>query len=91
MNGNTGDSAVTMGRIGWQDALARQSVGGAAAAAVLEGTLLAPLQRDLLARTWLPERYDCQGRDAHNPYYFVSLRTRPEGAPPPSITPEKRA
>lgn len=70
VNGNTGDSAVSMGRIGWQDALARQAVGGAAAAALFEGVLLAPLQRDLLARTWLPERFDCQGRDAHNAYYF---------------------
>jgi hypothetical protein len=70
VNGNVGDSAVTMGRIGWQDALARQAVGGAEAAALFEGVLLAPLQRDLLARTWLPERFDCEGRDAHNPYYF---------------------
>jgi len=70
VNGNVGDSAVTMGRIGWQDALARQAVGGAAAAALFEGVLLAPLQRDLLARTWLPERFDCEGKDAHNPFYF---------------------
>lgn len=70
VNGNIGDSSVTMGRIGWQDALARQAVGGPAAAALFENVLLAPLQRDLLARTWLPERFDCAGRDAHNAYYF---------------------
>jgi len=75
VNGNTGDSAVTMGRIGWQDALARQAVGTPQAAAVFESVLLAPLQLDLLARTWLPERYDCKGKDAHNAYYFEYAST----------------
>ena len=70
VNGNTGDSAVTMGRIGWQDALARQAMGDASAASVFESALLAPLQHDLLARTWLPERFDCKGNDAHNAFYF---------------------
>lgn len=75
VNGNTGDSAVTMGRIGWQDALARQAVGTPEAAAVFESVLLAPLQLDLLARTWLPERYTCQGKDAHNAFYFEYAST----------------
>ena len=70
VGGNTGDSAVAMGRIGWQDALARQAVGDAAAAATFSDVLLAPLQRDLLRRTWLPERFNCDGTDAHNSYYF---------------------
>lgn len=70
VGGNTGDSEVAMGRIGWQDSLARKAVGDAEAAAVFEGTLLSPLQHDLLARTWLPERFDCKGADAHNSYYF---------------------
>jgi hypothetical protein len=70
VNGNTGDSAVSMGRIAWQDALARQAVGDAAAAATFSNVLLAPLQRDLLRRTWLPERFNCDGSDAHNAFYF---------------------
>ena len=55
VNGNDGDSSVAMGRIGWQDALARLAVGTPEASAVFEGALLAPLQADLLRRTWLPE------------------------------------
>jgi len=59
VGGNTGDSAVAMGRIGWQDALARQAVGDAAAQDVFTNVLLGPLQRDALSRTWLPERFNC--------------------------------
>jgi len=70
VNGNDGDSSVTMGRIAWQDALARQAVGGAAAAAAFEALILGPLQADVLARTWLPERFTCDGKDTHNEYYF---------------------
>ena len=68
--GNTGDSAVAMGRIGWQDAMARHAVGDAAAISMFNDVILAPLQRDLLRRTWLPERFNCDGTDAHNEYYF---------------------
>lgn len=57
VGGNTGDSTVTMGRIGWQDAMARHAVGDAAAAAFFTNTILGPLQSDLMRRTWLPERY----------------------------------
>jgi hypothetical protein len=70
VNGNVGDSAISMGRIAWQDALARQAVGTPQAAQVFDSQILGPLQRDLLARTWLPERFDCTGKDAHNAYYF---------------------
>jgi hypothetical protein len=70
VNGNDGDSSVAMGRIAWQDALARQAVGGAAAAAVFEDRILGPLQADVLARTWLPERFTCDGKDTHNEFYF---------------------
>jgi hypothetical protein len=70
VGGNTGDSAVAMGRIGWQDAMARHAVGDAAAVATFSNVLLAPLQRDLLRRTWLPERFNCDGTDAHNAFYF---------------------
>ena len=64
--GNTGDSAVTMGRIGWADAYARVAVRDAN---TFQETLLAPLQRDLLANTWLTERYDCAGHATRAPYY----------------------
>ena len=70
VNGNDGDSSVAMGRIAWQDGLARQAVGGAAAAAAFETLVLGPLQADVLARTWLPERFTCAGADTHNNYYF---------------------
>jgi hypothetical protein len=70
VNGNTGDSAVSMGRIAWQDALARKAVGDAAAVVAFNTLILGPLQADLLRRTWLPERFDCSGNDAHNAYYF---------------------
>jgi hypothetical protein len=64
--GNTGDSAVAMGRIGWADAYARVAVRDAG---TFQHTLLEPLQRDLLERTWLTERYDCQGNPTRAPYY----------------------
>lgn len=70
VGGNTGDSAVSMGRIAWQDALARQAVGDSHAAEVFESLILAPLQADLLRRTWLPERYTCEGTDTHSSWYF---------------------
>jgi len=70
VGGNTGDSAVAMGRIGWQDSLARLAIGDDESAEFFESTLLAPLQHDLLRRTWLPERFDCKGNDAHNAFYF---------------------
>ena len=76
VNCNTGDSAVSMGRIGWQDAWARKTVGTRAAALVFEQVLLGPLQADLLRRTWLPERFNCDGSDAHNAFYV-----RCNGAP----------
>ena len=63
VGGNTGDSAVSMGRIGWQDSLARQAAGDEE---TFSNVILAPLQADLLRRTWLPERFDCAGKDAHN-------------------------
>lgn len=68
--GNTGDSAVTMGRIAWQDSLARQAVHDEAAVDMFLNVILAPLQNDQLRRTWLPERFTCQAQDAHNEYYF---------------------
>ncbi len=64
--GNTGDSAVTMERIAWADGQARAAVGDAAA---LNDLIVSPIRKALLAGTWLPERYDCQGNPAHNGFY----------------------
>ena len=65
-NGNTGDSATAMGRIGWADAHARRAVGDAA---TYREAILEPLRADLLERTWLTERYDCAGNAIRSPYY----------------------
>jgi hypothetical protein len=64
--GNTGDSATTMGRIGWADGHARRAVGDAA---TFSNLILDPIQQQVDAATWLPERYDCSGNVAHSPYY----------------------
>jgi hypothetical protein len=64
--GNTGDSATSMGRIGWADALARRRTGDRA---TYEGKILDPVRSDLLARTWLTERYDCAGNAIRTPFY----------------------
>jgi hypothetical protein len=64
--GNTGDSAVTMGRIAWADAHARERVGDRS---TYEGKILDPVRSDLLERTWLTERYDCAGTAVRTPYY----------------------
>jgi hypothetical protein len=65
-NGNTGDSATAMGRIGWADAHARRRVGDLA---TYRDRILAPLRADLLERTWLTERYDCAGNAIRAPFY----------------------
>ena len=65
-NGNTGDSATAMGRIGWADAHARRRVGDRA---TYRDAILDPLRADLLERTWLTERYDCSGTAIRAPYY----------------------
>jgi hypothetical protein len=64
--GNTGDSAVTMGRIAWADAHARRRVGDRA---TYEDKIIDPVRADLLARTWLTERYDCNGTAIRAPFY----------------------
>lgn len=58
---NTGDSAVAMGRIAWLDGHARRWMGDAQNAGFFSDVILGPLQSDLLANTWLYERYQCQG------------------------------
>lgn len=69
-SGNTGDSAVSMGRISWADALARKAMGDAANAAVFNNLILNPIQYELLSNTWLNERYQCSGLPAHNDHYI---------------------
>jgi len=63
---NTGDSAVTMGRIGWADGLARKVIGDANTF----NSLVQPLQNDLNKNTWMYERYQCNGQPTHNAFYI---------------------
>lgn len=69
-SGNTGDSAISMGRISWADAMARKRMGDAANAAVFTDLVLGPVQYELLANTWMNERYQCQGLPAHSDHYI---------------------
>lgn len=64
--GNTGDSAITMGRIGWADGHARRVTGDMTS---FNNVILDPIIGQVDEATWLPERYDCSGNPAHNPYY----------------------
>jgi hypothetical protein len=52
-----------MARIGWFDAHARRNVGDQA---TFDNIILAPIQRDLIAYTWLHERYGCDGLQQMN-------------------------
>jgi len=65
--GNTGDSNVTMGRIGWADALARNVTRDFS---LFYDKLFNPILNDLFKTTWLYERYTCEGVPAHNNYYI---------------------
>lgn len=62
-----GDSVVTLARIGWVDAMARKAINDLD---TFDNLLLAPLQADLLADTWLYERYDENGTQIRTSYYF---------------------
>lgn len=62
-----GDSVVTLGRIGYMDALTRQKTRDWKS---FQNLLLAPLQRDLLEDVWLYERYDADGTQIRTAYYF---------------------
>jgi hypothetical protein len=55
-----------MGRIGWADALARRRFRDVS---FFDSVLLNPILKDLLARTWLTERYDCAGNAIRSPFY----------------------
>ena len=54
-----------MGRIAWFDAHARKVTGGAAALAAFDGAV-AHLSKDLIANTWMHERYGCDGQQQQN-------------------------
>ncbi len=71
VGGNIGDSATAMGRIALFDAHARKRVGGDAQQQAFDAQL-ATLQRDLIAYTWMHERYTCDGQMMGNRtnYYF---------------------
>ena len=64
--GNTGDSATAMGRIAWADGMARYQ---AADLSGYQNGVAGPIQSDLLASTWLTERYNCAGHQIRSPYY----------------------
>lgn len=64
--GNTGDSAVTLGRIGWADGLARARTGDLT---TFNDLIVDPIRIDLLENTWLTERYNRQGQAVRTPFY----------------------
>jgi len=64
-NGNTGDSQTSMGRIGWADLRARVRMNQLD---TFNGKI-EQVKSDLLAKTWLTERYDCAGNAIRANYY----------------------
>jgi len=66
-NGNTGDSATAMGRIGWADGHARKAVGDLS---FYNEKIMAPVITDLFKNIWLTERYTCTGQLIRTPYYL---------------------
>jgi hypothetical protein len=56
LGGNIGDSWCAMARIGWFDARGRKRFGSAEDLEYFNTRLLAPVQKDLLANTWMHER-----------------------------------
>lgn len=62
---NDGDSDVAMARIWWLDMGARVRMNDHANF----DSLFAKIENDLMSQVWLPERYDAEGRPAHNRYY----------------------
>jgi hypothetical protein len=63
--GNTGDSATAMARIWWLDLASRRATGDMTDFY----KYFRPIQDDLLAHTWLTERYNAQGKSIRAPYY----------------------
>jgi hypothetical protein len=66
-NGNTGDSNVTMARIGWAEAHAMKRMNDTAS---IFDIVLNPLMSELLQHTWLYERYTCGSEPTHNAFYI---------------------
>lgn len=64
---NTGDSNVTMGRIGWAEAHALVQL---AESNTMFQYVLSPMIQELLTHTWLYERYTCESIPTHNNYYI---------------------
>lgn len=62
---NDGDSDTAMARIWWLDMAARVRLGGQSTF----DELLDSMESDLIRDVWMPERYDADGRPAHNDYY----------------------
>lgn len=71
-NGNTGDSWCSMARIGWFDALGRKRLGADEDLKYFNDRILTPVQHDVIANTWMHERYGCDGLQQENRtmYYF---------------------
>lgn len=63
--GNDGDSDVAMARIWWLDMAARVQMDDSATFSALFNKI----ERDILQNVWMPERFDAEGRPAHNSYY----------------------
>lgn len=55
-----------MGRIALFDGHARKFVGDREALETFDQFILGPLQRDLIANTWMHERYTCDGQQMEN-------------------------
>ena len=68
-NGNTGDSWCSMGRIAYFDAHARKRLGSVDDLSYFNEKLLQPIQRDLIANTFMHERYGCDGLQQQNRSY----------------------
>jgi hypothetical protein len=67
-----GDSWCSMARIGWFDAKGRKRFATDADLEYFNSKILAPVQRDVIANTWMHERYGCDGLQQENRtmYYF---------------------
>jgi hypothetical protein len=66
--GNTGDSATAMGRIWWLDMKARHQYPTHSNREMFNRTYQ-NIRGDLLANTWLTERYGVRGQRIRTPYY----------------------
>lgn len=62
-----GDSIVSFGRIAYIDALARKTIGDRSR---YESLILRPLQRELIDKVWLSERFDQQGQMVRTSHFF---------------------